>query len=140
MISVVPCWRAKRCTGETTPAALAVSVSRDRFYLELQRTGRENEENYIVEAVEPGARNRYPGGRDQRRAFSQVRIISTHTKSGCAFTIGRTLDDPRRTQHYSDQQYLRSVEEMQALFADIPEALENTVEIAQRCNLVDPTG
>ncbi len=48
---------------------------------------------------------------------------------------GRTLDDPRRRRHHSEQQYLRSPEEMAELFADIPEALENTVEIARRCNL-----
>jgi DNA polymerase-3 subunit alpha len=48
---------------------------------------------------------------------------------------GRVLDDARRPKDYTDQQYLRSIEEMQALFADIPEALTNSVEIAKRCNL-----
>ena len=48
---------------------------------------------------------------------------------------GRVLDDARRPKDYTDQQYLRSSEEMQALFADIPEALTNSVEIAKRCNL-----
>jgi len=48
---------------------------------------------------------------------------------------GRVLDDTRRPKDYTEQQYLRSTEEMLALFADIPEALENTVEIAKRCNL-----
>ena len=46
---------------------------------------------------------------------------------------GRTLDDPRRARVYTAQQYLRSPEEMVELFEDIPEALENTVEIARRC-------
>ncbi len=48
---------------------------------------------------------------------------------------GRTLEDKRRPKNYSNQQYLRSPEEMVALFSDIPEALQNTVEIARRCNL-----
>src|SRR5690606_29165646 len=48
---------------------------------------------------------------------------------------GRTLDDPRRERRYSDQQYLRSAEEMTELFKDIPEAIENTLEIAKRCNV-----
>mgnify|MGYP005999986977 FL=1 len=48
---------------------------------------------------------------------------------------GRTLDDPRRIRAYSDQQYLRSAEEMADLFSDIPEALENSVEIARRCTV-----
>src|SRR5690606_6821660 len=45
------------------------------------------------------------------------------------------LDDPRREHRYSPQQYLRTQEEMAELFADIPEALANTLEIAKRCNL-----
>ena len=48
---------------------------------------------------------------------------------------GFTLDDPKRPRNYSPQQYMRSEEEMCELFADIPEALENTVEIAKRCNV-----
>ncbi len=48
---------------------------------------------------------------------------------------GRTLEDPRRPRIYSDQQYLRSPAEMAELFADLPEALENSVEIARRCNI-----
>lgn len=48
---------------------------------------------------------------------------------------GFTLDDPKRPRNYSPQQYMRSEEEMCELFADIPEALANTVEIAKRCNV-----
>ncbi len=55
------------------------------------------------------------------------------TRRGCAST--RVLAGPRRPKRYSDQQYLRTEEEMTELFSDIPEALENSVEIARRCNL-----
>ncbi|KTS94415.1 DNA polymerase III subunit alpha, partial [Pseudomonas parafulva] len=48
---------------------------------------------------------------------------------------GWTLDDPRRPRLYSDQQYLKSAEEMAELFSDLPDALANTVEIAKRCNI-----
>ncbi|HID49388.1 MAG TPA: DNA polymerase III subunit alpha, partial [Chromatiales bacterium] len=48
---------------------------------------------------------------------------------------GRVLADPRRPRHYSPDQFLRSPEEMIELFSDLPEAIENTVEIAKRCNL-----
>lgn len=48
---------------------------------------------------------------------------------------GFTLDDPKRPRNYSPQQYMRSEEEMCELFSDIPEALQNTVEIAKRCNV-----
>ena len=48
---------------------------------------------------------------------------------------GRNLADADRPRNYSRQQYLRSADEMAALFADVPSALQNTVEIAKRCNL-----
>jgi DNA polymerase-3 subunit alpha len=48
---------------------------------------------------------------------------------------GVTLDDPNRARNYTEQQYLRSPAEMAELFADLPEALANTVEIAKRCSL-----
>src|SRR5581483_4824935 len=48
---------------------------------------------------------------------------------------GRTLDDPRRPRDYTSEQYLKSADEMRELFADLPEALENSVEIARRCSL-----
>ncbi|MEE8263043.1 MAG: DNA polymerase III subunit alpha, partial [Gammaproteobacteria bacterium] len=48
---------------------------------------------------------------------------------------GRTLADPRRPRLYTRQQYLRSPEEMVELFADIPEAIQNTLAVAQRCNV-----
>src|SRR5690606_10522623 len=48
---------------------------------------------------------------------------------------GRVLDDPRRPREYSDQQYLKSADEMAALFADVPDALDNTVALAERCNI-----
>ena len=50
--------------------------------------------------------------------------------------LGCVLDDSRRSKTYSEEQYLRSEDEMIELFNDIPEALENTLEIAYRCNLV----
>ena len=46
-----------------------------------------------------------------------------------------TLDDPRRIKRYSEEQYLKTEEEMCELFSDIPEALENSVEIARRCSV-----
>src|SRR5690606_20934607 len=42
---------------------------------------------------------------------------------------------PRRARRYSEQQYLKSADEMVALFADLPDALANSVEIAKRCSL-----
>ena len=105
----------------------------DRFYLELQRTGRENEENYIADAVELAIATDTPVVATNDVHFLKADEFDAHEARVCIHE-GRTLDDPRRAKNYSPQQYLRSVEEMQQLFEDIPEALENTVEIARRCN------
>ena len=106
----------------------------DRCYIELQRTGRVDEEDYLHLAVELAETCQCPVV-----ATNDVRFISQHEfeahEARVCIHEGRTLDDPRRDRKYSEQQYLRSPAEMVALFSDIPEALENTVEIAKRCNL-----
>jgi DNA polymerase-3 subunit alpha len=106
----------------------------DRFYLELHRTGREGEEEYI-QAVVPLAR----AASCPVVATNDVRFITpddfdAHEARVCIHQ-GEEIASPRRARRYSEQQYLRSAEEMQTLFADIPSAIENTVHIARRCNL-----
>ncbi|MDH5612256.1 MAG: DNA polymerase III subunit alpha [Gammaproteobacteria bacterium] len=115
------------------------SVFPDSFYLELVRTGRENEEAYIVEAVELALQTQTPVVATNDVRFLKAEDFDAHEVRVC-INGGRTLDDPRRSKNYSNQQYLRTNAEMQALFEDIPEALENTVEIARRCNLVTVLG
>ncbi|BCO30490.1 DNA-directed DNA polymerase [Thiohalobacter sp. COW1] len=106
----------------------------DRFYLELQRTGREYEEDYLHAAVDLAAQQGVPVVATNDVRFIQADGFEAHEARVCIHD-GRTLDDPRRPRLYSDQQYLKTPEAMAELFADIPEALENTVEIARRCNL-----
>ncbi len=106
----------------------------DRFYLELQRTGRPQEEDYLHAAVDLAARADCPVVATNDVRFLTADEFEAHEARVC-IGEGRTLNDPRRPRNYSDQQYLRSPEEMAALFADIPEALENTVEIARRCSV-----
>ncbi len=106
----------------------------NRFYLELQRTGRDNEEAYIADAVELAINHDVPVVATNDVRFLKADEFDAHEARVCIHD-GRTLDDPRRPKNYTSQQYLRSSEEMQQLFADIPEALSNTVEIAKRCNL-----
>ncbi|WP_166264979.1 DNA polymerase III subunit alpha [Marinobacter caseinilyticus] len=106
----------------------------EAFYLELQRTGRVNDEECLHLSVDLADAMNCPVVATNDVHFLNEEDFDAHEARVC---IGesRTLDDPRRDRRFSDQQYLRSSEEMIALFADIPEAIENTVEIARRCNV-----
>ena len=106
-----------------------------RFYIEIQRTGRDNEEPYIHEVVKLASALQCPIVATNDVRFLQADEFEAHEARVC-IGEGRTLDDPRRPRNYTDQQYLRSPEEMAELFQDLPEALANTVEIAKRCNLI----
>ena len=106
----------------------------ERFYLELQRTGREYEEDYLHAAVTLAARTDCPVVATNEVCFLTPDEFDAHEARVC-IGDGRTLNDPRRPRHFSEQQYLRSPEEMADLFQDIPEAIENTVHIAQRCTV-----
>ncbi|HKT31981.1 MAG TPA: DNA polymerase III subunit alpha [Gammaproteobacteria bacterium] len=104
-----------------------------RFYLEVQRTGREGEEEYLRAAVALAARRGVPLVATNDVRFLQMADFGAHEARVC-IQEGYTLNDVRRPRRYSEQQYLRSAAEMQQRFADLPEALENSVEIARRCN------
>jgi DNA polymerase-3 subunit alpha len=106
----------------------------DRFYLELIRTGRQGEEDYLHLAVELAEQRGLPVVATNEVCFIDREGFDAHEIRVCIHD-GYTLDDTRRPKRYSDQQYLRTAEEMVELFSDIPEAIENTVEIAKRCNV-----
>ncbi len=106
----------------------------DHFYLELQRTGREFEERYIHAIVGMAQGSNTPVVATNDVHFLNEEDFGAHEARVC-ITQGRVLDDHRRPKDYSTKQYLRSAEEMLELFADIPSAIENTIEIAKRCNL-----
>jgi len=115
-------------------AAYWAELFPNRFYLELQRVGKPDEERYIAAALELAIATDLPVVATNDVRFLYQKDFAAHEVRVC-INQSRTLDDARRPKDYTDQQYLRSIEEMQALFADIPEALENTVEIAKRCNI-----
>jgi len=129
--------------GKREPALerLAAWMARfpERFYLELQRTGREYEEEWIAGAVELASVMQCPVVATNDVRYLHPEDFDAHEARVCIHE-GRVLNDPRRTRQYSDQQYLRGADEMQALFSDLPEALENSVEIARRCNLAITLG
>ena len=106
----------------------------DRFYLELVRTGRVGEEDYLHRAVEFAHQQDLPVVATNEVCFIDREGFDAHEIRVCIHD-GYTLDDTRRPKRYSEQQYLRTAEEMVDLFSDIPEAIENTVEIAKRCNV-----
>jgi DNA polymerase-3 subunit alpha len=105
-----------------------------RFYLELQRCGRQGEESYLQAAVQLASETGCPVVATNDVRFINSEDFEAHEVRVCIHER-RTLDDPRRPRHYSEQQYLRSPEEMLELFDDLPEAIENTVQIARRCTL-----
>ncbi len=127
-------WRAGK--RERTLETLADWMARfpGRFYLEIQRTGRDNEEAWIDGALELAATMACPVVATNDVRYLAADDFDAHEARVCIHD-SRVLADPRRPQRYSDQQYLRTEAEMGELFADIPEALENSVEIARRCNL-----
>ena len=111
-----------------------MAVFPDRFYVEVQRTNRANDEEYLHAAVALADRVGAPLVATNDVRFIKPEDYEAHETRVC-IGEGRALDDPRRSKNYSDQQYLKSPEEMAELFSDLPEALENTVEIAKRCNI-----
>ena len=113
----------------------ALALFPGRFYLELQRLGRPGEEAYIAAAVALAARRAVPVVATNDVRFLTAGEFESHEARVCIHD-GTLLADVGRVRRYSRQQYLRTPQEMAALFADIPEALANTVEIARRCSLV----
>ncbi|VAY02208.1 DNA polymerase III subunit alpha [Arsenophonus endosymbiont of Aleurodicus dispersus] len=105
------------------------------YYLELVRTGQPNEESYLHAAVQLAAQRSVPVVATNNVRFINSNDFTAH-EIRVAIHDGVTISDLKRPQNYSPQQYLRSEQEMLELFADIPEALENSVEIAKRCNVI----
>ena len=106
----------------------------DRFYIEIQRTEREQEARHERHALQLAAELKLPVIASNDVRFLDRSDFSAHEARVCIHD-GRQLADKRREVRYSPEQYLKSPEEMASLFSDLPEALENTVELAKRCNL-----
>ncbi|PKG48846.1 MULTISPECIES: DNA polymerase III subunit alpha [Halomonadaceae] len=106
----------------------------DRFYLELVRTGRPLEEACVHASVKLAIETGTPVVATNDVRFLEREDFWAH-ETRVAIGEGKALDDPRRERRYTEEQYLKSPDEMAALFADIPEALENSVMIAERCSV-----
>ena len=106
----------------------------DRYYLELQRTGRPGEEDCIAGSLQFAVRFGVPVVATNDVRFIKPEDFEAHEARVCIHE-GTMIADAARPRRYSEEQYLRSPDEMATLFADLPEALENSVEIARRLNL-----
>ena len=105
-----------------------------RYYLEVQRTGMAREELHVRETVELAVELALPVVATHPIQFLSQDAYKAHEARVC-IAEGYVLNDKRRVRQFTTQQYFKTQAEMMSLFADFPEALQNSVEIAKRCNL-----
>ena len=111
----------------------------DAFYIELQRAGHPGTEAYIRQAVQLAGKLGLPVVATHPVQFLKREDFKAHEARVC-IAQGYVLADKRRPRDFTEEQYFKSQDEMCGLFADIPEALENSVEIARRCSLTVQLG
>ena len=117
------------------------NLFKEDFFIEIQRLGKTHETEYNRKVIDIAMQKKIP-----LVATNDVRFLmpvdpdvspsdfEAHEARVC-IQKGQALDDPRRSKDFVENQYFRSPEEMKELFIDLPEALENTVKIAEKCNL-----
>jgi len=105
-----------------------------RFYVELQRAGRPEDEPHVIAAVQLAARLGLPVVATHPVQFAVPDDYESHEARVC-ISEGEILGNQRRVRKFTRDQYFKSAAEMEALFADVPSAIANTVEIAKRCSL-----
>jgi DNA polymerase III subunit alpha len=105
-----------------------------RFYVELQRAGLPGNEAHVRLAVRLAAQLALPVVATHPVQFAEPDDFEAHEARVCV-AEGEMLDNPRRTKRFSREQYFKTQAQMEALFADLPSAVRNSVEIAKRCNL-----
>ena len=105
-----------------------------RFYIELQRAGRPEDEPHVIAAVQLAARLDLPVVATHPVQFATADDYEAHEARVC-ISEGEILGNPRRVRKFTRDQYFKSAAEMEALFADVPSAVANTLEIARRCSL-----
>ncbi len=110
------------------------SIFNDRFYLEITRTGHFFEAAYLDKVLPLAHKFQQPVVATNNVRFLKKGDFAAHEARVC-IREGYTLDNQDRPKNYTPEQYLKSAEQMQELFADIPSAIENTVQIAKRCNV-----
>ena len=105
-----------------------------RFYLELQRADQADDDRHVTAAVQLAARLKLPVVATHPVQFLTHDDYEAHEARVC-IAEGEILGNARRVRKFTREQYFKSSAQMAQLFADIPSALANTLEIARRCNL-----
>ncbi|GGP24214.1 DNA polymerase III subunit alpha [Silvimonas amylolytica] len=104
------------------------------FYLELQRSGRPECESSVQGHLDIASELDLPVVATHPIQFMDPDDFKAHEARTC-ISEGYVMADKRRPRNFTEEQYFKTPDEMQALFADVPEALANTVTLAQRCNV-----
>ncbi|BAO81394.1 DNA polymerase III, alpha subunit [Serpentinimonas raichei] len=132
-----PVGQALLAGDEAAAAALAQQLAgtfAQRFYLEVQRAGRADDERHLRATVPLAARLGLPLVATHPVQFLQADDFQAHEARVC-IAEGEILGNPRRPRRFTREQYFKTGADMAALFADLPGALAQTLEIARRCSL-----
>jgi DNA polymerase-3 subunit alpha len=111
------------------------SIFPHRFYLEVQRAGRVDDEAHVAAAVQLAARLNLPVVATHPVQFTREDDYEAHEARVC-IAEGEILGNQRRVRKFTREQFFKPQAAMEQLFADLPSAVANTAEIARRCNLV----
>jgi DNA polymerase III subunit alpha len=106
----------------------------DRYYLEVQRLGRADDEALVQATLRLSEEWQVAAVATQEVRFLRSEDFDAHEARVCIHD-GEQLSDPKRVRRYTSEQYLKTPEQMHALFSDCPTLLEQTIEIAKRCNV-----
>ena len=115
-------------------ALLLSSIFPHRFYIELQRAQQADDDRHVSAAVQLAARLKLPVVATHPVQFLTYDDYEAHEARVC-ISEGEILGNARRVRKFTREQYFKSASQMVQLFADIPSAVANTLEIAKRCNL-----
>jgi DNA polymerase-3 subunit alpha len=106
----------------------------DRLYMEVSRVGLPDETANQSALIALATKLSIPLVAVNRVQFIEPDDYSAHEVRVCIHD-GRQLGDPRRVKKFTEAQYFKPQARMCKLFADLPEAIENTLHIARRCNV-----
>ena len=143
LIALSSCGRgevADSITKEDIPRAIEAAgqyreiMGEDNFFLELQYHNMEYQEKINEELIQIGKKLSIPLVATNNCHYLEKKDFRAHEILLCLQT-GKTINDPYRMQYPSDEYYFKSPQEMIEIFKDVPEAIENTLKIAERCNL-----